>query len=114
MKKIEPIAKEMKEINLDLVNNSSGLKKGQKTAMKNRYNFLRTCKLYLEAEPTVDFLKSEKARLNNKIKLINEGHIDNEKIDLRDQKKERKEYDKIMGTAKFKIQLKTLNFLLND
>ncbi len=83
---------------------------------KKRYSFLKLCKVYLEGDPLEGFIKAEKMRIQNRIKVINEGYKPNQRlIDAelkKEERKEHKDYNNIMGLPKCKQQLKAINFLL--
>lgn len=87
--------------------------KSRQKKLKIEYDFLNVCKLYLETEPTEEFIKKEKKRLENRLQLISEGYKHDERQTLKDQKKDRKDYDKLMGVSKIKSQLKAIYFLLS-
>ena len=115
MKTERQLKEEMDSIQVDL--STKDLKKMQISRLKKRYSFLKLCVHYLQSQPTKEFLQSEKERLNNKINLINAGYVPNEmylKQGLhKEEKKEHKDYNKIMSMAKYQEQLKSIKFLIS-
>jgi uncharacterized protein YlaN (UPF0358 family) len=72
--------------------------------------FLKSCKKYVETQPSQEYLKKEEDRLSQRLKLID--------LELKKQftdkipKEAKKEHDKIWGTTKIKSHLKNIQFLL--
>jgi len=115
MKSSIEIKNEMTSLQADLC--TKGLKKMEVSKIKKRYEFLKICKMYIESNPTHEFLHKEKDRLQNKINLINAGYKPDQKLIDRgfkkEEQKEHKDYNKIMGIAKFKEQLKGIQYLIS-
>ena len=116
MKTATQIQKEMDALQVEISTNKD-LTKPQRTRIRKRYQFLNLCKTYIQGEPTKEYLQKEKDRLNNKVNLINAGYIPDQRlIDAclkKEEQKEHKDYNKIMGLAKFKDQLRSIQFLLS-
>jgi hypothetical protein len=116
MKKVKQIKEEMNNIQVEL---STGKHESQTliNRIKKKYQFLGLCKWYIESNPTEEFIGKEKERLVNKISLINDGYIPNERLIahglIKQEAEERKDYHLIMNTKKFKEQLKAINFLID-
>jgi len=85
-------------------------------ALGRRVEFLRTVLNYLQSEPRMEFIEKQKADLENKLKLIDDGFkkfIDFRPKDNKDTKQVISEYESQMGVKHIKSQLKTLNYILN-
>jgi len=117
MKTITIIQKEMGSIQVDL-SSSKGLSKSDVTKLKKKYSFLKMCKMYLESNPTEEYLLKEKEKLNARINAINSGYIPDQRlIDAglkKEERKERADYNKIMGITKTRNQLQAIKFLLSN
>lgn len=115
MKKVSKLTEEMDLIQVEI--STGDLKKNEISKLKKRYSFLKLCVSYIQSNPTSEFLQNEKKRLSNKIKLINDGYIPNKRFLeqglYKEEKKEHKDYNKIMGIDKWKEQLKSIVFLIN-
>jgi len=115
MKSSTEIKNEMLSLQSELC--TKGLKKTEISKIKKRYEFLKICKMYIESGPTHDFLHKEKERLQNKIKLINAGYKPDKRLIAngfkKEEQKEHKDYNKIMGIDKFKAQLKGIQYLID-
>jgi len=116
MKTITEIQKEMDSIKVDMMSNTKNISKSDKTKLKKRHQFLTICKMYLESNPTEEYLVKEKERLNSRVTAINKGYVpDKRLIEAGLKKEERKEhadYNKIMGLTKTRNQLQSIKFLL--
>lgn len=104
MKTVDEIKKET----LDLILFSDTIKDVKaKKKIANRVEFLNTCKLYMEHNPTKEFLKKEKLELEEKIKQIDTIFI------MKYYEKPQKEALKNeLDYKKLKLQLKTISYLL--
>jgi hypothetical protein len=114
MKTITSIKKEMDSLQVEL--STKDLKKTQISKIKKRHAFLKLCVAYINSNPTNEFLHSEKERLNNKINLIHAGYVPDQRLInagfVKEEKKEHKDYNKIMSLDKFKEQLRSINYLI--
>jgi len=116
MKQVIKIKSEMTDLQVE-ISTGKDLKRAQIKRLKTRYQFLQLCVSYLQTEPSVDYIKKEKERLQNKINLINAGYFPDKRLIeaglRREEQKEHKQYNKIMSLDKFKAQLKAINYLLS-
>lgn len=77
--------------------------------------FYRDCLHYIESNPSEDFLKKEKLRLENKLALIKSGFDKWIKVTQKTtygNTEPETYYNRIMEVSKFKGQLDVINFLL--
>lgn len=108
MKTLTTIKKEIEEL---LALDRHKEKPSVLSRAKKRIQFLRMCQHYLETQPSTEFLQKEKARLENRLDLI-EDNFDYYKATAT-AKKPLKEYAKLMDTKSVKEQLKTIKYLIN-
>jgi hypothetical protein len=81
------------------------------TAINKRILFLKSCKAYVETQPSPEFLKKEEERLSKRLKLIDKELLEKFK-DNKISKEAKAEHNKIWGTTKIKSHLKNIQFLL--
>jgi len=116
MKTITAVQKEMDSIKVDMMSNTKNISKSDRTKLKKKYEFLAICKMYLEHNPTEEYLMKEKERLSSRINAINKGYIPDERLIesglKKEERKEHADYNKIMGLTKTKNQLQSIQFLL--
>ena len=95
-------------------NNSEKLKPAKVKALKKRKDYLKLCIAYLQTNPSQEFVESEKARIENRITLIDKSFTKTTKdfglYSL--YQKAKKEHRKIMEVPKLQMQLKTIDFIL--
>lgn len=109
MKAIEYLQDELTEL---LNTNQDDFTKPQLNRIKKRIQFVRTCVMYLESNPSEDFLNKEASRLKARIGLIADSFKDYSRpAGVRGSI--RKYYDKEMGVPLLNIQLRTIKFILN-
>lgn len=117
MKKAETIKKRMDELVIEMHQSVSDeddkAYRKRKKRLKKDFDWLKVCYMYLTTNPTELFLEQEKDRLANRLRLIESGYVYDERQTLDAQKKDKKDYEKTMGVAKIKEQLKTIKFILN-
>lgn len=113
---VKQIQDRVSQINDDIVNRHEVDKAFLRNA-KIEKSFLHQLLLYVETNPSEDFLNKEKERLNKIITSLENGFDfwskHNKPTDV-DAKKLRSYYNKEMGITKFKNQLKAVNTILND
>ena len=84
--------------------------------MKHAFNFIdRMCLRYIETKPRQEFIQSEIDRINNKLKLI-EANFEHWTPSTKQANSTslKRAYESEMEVPKYKAQLKTLNFILNN
>lgn len=114
MKTIDDIKQELREIPYTKVEGDEiEIKKFKKVFNKNntRAIFLKQCIMYLEKDPSQDFITAEIARLRNKLSLINLGYAGWLMPD--NCKTPKTQYESEAGVPLIKQQIKTLSFLLS-
>lgn len=79
--------------------------------MRKRIQYLKVIRLYLEKSPTIDFIKKEIDRIENRINLIDSHFSHSEQADEFLVKQLKKEYDKENGIPQLRIQLRALRFI---
>lgn len=105
--------KEVKSIQTEIDSLLEELKHAEKDKpLFKRLQFLKVCKMYLETNPSEDFIKKEKSRLSKRIQLLRDGYSGYKAKDP-DPKKWKSEYNKATGLNQLNVQLRTINFLLN-
>lgn len=115
----------IKQIQSDIDNQVNKIKNeipADKTGLinraKKRIEFLRECMLYIEKEPSEEYLKAEQEKLNRRLRLINEGFTGYQKhnyveLSSLDHKQQQAIYHKVMQTKKHKRHLETIIYLLH-
>lgn len=115
MKNVKEIKEEIETIQSELRDDLTKMSDSKFTRLKNRIEFLVGLILYLESNPNETFLQSEIDRIENSIKKANENYEYwckyNAPKDV-DPKKYRTMFNQVTGVAKFKKQLKTIEYLL--
>ena len=109
MRTVHAIESEMKS----LVDNRSLYNKRELSAARKRIKFLDTCKAYLADMPSEDFLRKERDRINNRIRLISDGYEYWKSYQTK-EKNTIDDYNTQMGVDDLMLQLKTILFLLNE
>jgi len=112
MKTIKEVQKEIDELIKSITKDSL---RNEVESIKRKIVFLRQCKLYLESEPREDFVKSEIAKIEERIKLI-PTHYEAWKVgrNLTKYSDPYKTYSNEMNLPGLKASLKYLNYLLHD
>lgn len=88
----------------------SVLKPSQLSRKKNKIEFLKIIKIYLESGPTLEYINLEIDRLENKITLLSNSF---DRSQYKDPKEAFKKYEKDMGIPRLRVQLRTLRFIKN-
>lgn len=91
-----------------------GTKKDLKTAEQTLFD-LKLVAAYLKTNPTEEFVKKERDRVDNRLHQIDVLYIKwipSEQFDS--EKRKRKAYDKMHDVHKLLEQLKTLDYILNN
>lgn len=109
MKTINELQKELDNI---MQQDRSDLTPPQVSRLQSRAAYLRHCIYYLQTHPTEDFIRKESERLSNRISQFDVHYPLWVGPAGLDDKQKRSTYEREMGYAKIKQQLKTLNFLL--
>ena len=84
--------------------------------LKKRADFLKICIMYLETNPTIEFLTAEQNKLTNRINIIEkEAPVIDKTNDGTEAytKNERAKYMKTMNISDTRTKLSTINFLLS-
>lgn len=113
MIKLKDVNKEIKTI---LATDRSDMSKHQENKLKKRLQLFELCKKYLETNPSVVFIEKEKSRIEKLVESIaggfgawqSGGNAPRDK----DFKQQRGFYEKETNLKHFKLQLKTLEFIL--
>lgn len=118
MKTAKELGEMIIQLNLDIQKEYQSESQGWKlrvTKLKNKIQFLRTCKLCVESSPDEKYLKSERQRLENRINLFMDGYtpLDPAKFIKGEVSKHRNRYEQEMGIPYIRTQLQTLYFILN-
>jgi hypothetical protein len=79
--------------------------------VKKRYNFLKTCLLYLLTDPKEYFIKKEIERLKNRLILIDFDYAD--WCSCNYYKNNREVYERINNCSELKQKINILKFILN-
>lgn len=85
-----------------------GLKQVQVSRRKNRIEFLKHVKLYLESDPKEQFIDLEIDRLQNKIAVLSNRF---NRDDYKDPTTAFKKYEKDFDIPKMRTQLRTLRYI---
>lgn len=112
MKKLKTVTNELKE----LIREASAAKDPKiKRKLKLKIPFLRMCAMYIESNPTNEFVEGEILRINNRIELISDGFEYWASLPREESLSGSKLltfYYKEMGVPKLRRQLQALRFLL--
>jgi hypothetical protein len=87
---------------------STSITKNKLAKNKNIIEFIRTVEKYLEGTPDELYIDCEIARIENKINTIIDSF---DHTQYKDPTEPRKAYEKKMGIAHLRLQLKTLRFI---
>lgn len=68
--------------------------------------------MYVQSDPSIDFVKKEKDRITNRINMTLEKYVSLNGFSEIERKRHKKEYEKSMETPKLRKQLSTLYYLL--
>lgn len=112
MKTIKQLQKEIEEIKQSLeINQFTTVVKNRHL---NRIAFLKTCIMYLQANPERAFVHSELTRCEEKLKLRESAFDESKYADVTRSQltKLRNEHEKTYDIPKLKTEIKTLEFLL--
>jgi hypothetical protein len=88
----------------------SGLKPAQISRKKNRIEYLKTIKAYLETGPKITYIDLEIEKLENRIALLSNSF---DRSQYKDPKEAFKKYEKEMGIPELRKQVRTLRFIKN-
>lgn len=80
--------------------------------LKAKLDYLKMCLLYIESNPSVEFIIKEKERLTNRINAFMELYKVPEDWGKTMKSNHRKAYEKDMGIPKLRKQLSTIHFIL--
>src|SRR3954467_5614827 len=86
----------------------SALTKAQLSRKKNRIEYLKTIKNYLESGPTLEFIDLEINRLENRIALLSNSF---DRSQYKDPKEAYKKYEKDMDIPFLRKQVRTLRYI---
>lgn len=84
--------------------------------IEKKVKLLYQCQLYLETNPTKEFIEKQKADTSKKIKVINDGYKDwlnNNAKEADGCKNPKSKYQTYMGLKNIKAQYLTLSYLLS-
>jgi len=102
---------DFKEEIADLVHECTQNPKDKNTVKRNRISELRQVVIYLERNPSEEFIVSELARMKNKLRLIEEGYPLAQKPPNVTNKEAW--YNEKMGVPEIKLQIKILTQILS-
>ncbi len=94
-------------------------RKKEISACKKKLAFIKEMVLYLESQPTEEFIKAEAKKLKNRKSVIEAAFLRDRindsfnRMTLKDQTKAKKTYYSEMGIPKITTHLKSLNYLLS-
>lgn len=80
--------------------------------LKKRGAGIKLLMMYLETNPSEDFLRKEHARISNRISLLMDDCVQGEREMNIKYKARLKKYCKEMGVDKLKTQLSAINYIL--
>ncbi len=86
----------------------SKLKPAQISRRKNRIEYLKTIKAYLETGPKLEYIDLEIDRIENRIALLSNSF---DRSQYKDPKEAFKKYEKEMGIPDLRTKLRTLRFI---
>jgi len=83
--------------------------------LMDRMSFAKNCLLYIQTNPSEEFLTKERDRINNRVDMLMKSYVglNETKNSVSKCLKHKKDYEKEMGIPHLRKQLSTLNFLLN-
>jgi len=109
--------KTLEEIDNQILEVLSGSKPDETAKNRARKNleFLRTCKKYLETNPSEEFIIKELDSLNKKHEYLDDAYEDyvRNNADYINNPNPLEKYKKEMNFSQLMLQIKTLNFLLS-
>lgn len=114
MRTIKQVNEEIKEIENRL--NTEELKKSVSTKLRKRITHLRKCKMYIETNPSTQYMNDEIKKIETKISLrlacfILEG-VDAMPKSLVNKLK--REFEKEYDIPKLREQVKTIRYILSE
>lgn len=95
---------------IEEITTGSILKPVQVSRKKNRIEFLKLIKKYLESGPTLEYINLEINRLENRITLLSNSF---DRTQYKDPKEAFKRYEKDMGIPPLRVQVRTLRYIKN-
>lgn len=83
--------------------------------LKDRMAFAKNCLLYIQTNPSEEFLAKEIDRISNRVNMLMKSYValNETKNSVGDCLKHKKDYEKEMGIPHLRKRLSTLNFLNN-
>lgn len=116
MKTIKKLQSEIDDKLSDINNynksNDPKIKKKLKPA-KLRLAYLKMCMMYVESQPTVEFIMKERDRLSDRVTAFLNVYEEPKNVTGTLGAKHRKDYEREMGIPKIRKQLTALKYLLN-
>lgn len=85
-------------------------KKGKSNRIKNKMEFYKTIRLYLETNPSIEFLEKDRERMLNRTAAIKHAYTPPD----RPNKSHKSAYLKEMGVTELKRKIRTIDFILSD
>jgi|SRR6478736_383541 len=86
----------------------SALKPAQISRRKNRIEYLKTIKSYLETNPNLDYIDLQIDKIENRIALLSNSF---DRSQYKDPHEAFKKYEKEMGIPELRKQVRTLRFI---
>lgn len=80
--------------------------------LKKRLDYLNVCLMYVESEPSSEYLKKEYDRITNRINLLVDAYVQPSYGTMSERKKDKRDYEKKMELPKLRSQLMTVNFIM--
>jgi len=108
MKTINQIKKEEK----DLRSEAHYADYTRKKQIKRRLELLKTCRIYLETEPSEQYLRDELHRVSKKIEIIQERFPAWSAGKIGGGTELQRRYDALTDKSKLRFQVRTLQYLL--
>lgn len=114
MRTVKQVKDEIKEIEHRL--QTEELKKAVNTKLRKRIQYLRHCIMYIETNPSPQFIKDEIKKVETKIDLrMNQFVLDGiEQMPKSVVAKLRREHEKMYEIPKLKEQVKTMKYILKN
>lgn len=112
MKTLEYVQQELQDA---IKLGETGLSKKEAKVCEKRIKHLYSCRLYLETNPTQEFVQKQFEDVKRKIKIINSGFhkwLQNNQKEADGVANPKSKYNTLMGLKNLKAQLNTLDYLL--
>lgn len=93
----------------DVVENSDGPRRSR---AKNKLQLYLVIEAYLQTTPSEDFVRKELKRVENRLRLINEGFVANPEWEPKRKSAELKQYSRLMNVGQLRDQRRALRIII--